>query len=183
MNKRLNLILTLTAAFILAPLCMNALNLSGSFDFFGRGQKRQNLPVEFDTDEVLKEWVEMWNTYDLDRVKELFLNEERLTYFSSEREGTIRGLEAVLKHHEGFGFIPGGKSTENRLWVEGIQTDLFGITAIVTAVWYFKKPDAETQRGPMTVVYALTQEGWRIAHMNFSEYRNEVVSPAAIPLI
>ena len=61
-------------------------------------------------DAQLERWVEMWNSYDLDEVKELFLDDTRLTYFSSEKEGVIRGMEAVLEHHRGFGFVPGGES-------------------------------------------------------------------------
>ena len=34
-------------------------------------------------------WVKMWNTYDLLEVKKLFLNSNKLTYFSSEKQGII----------------------------------------------------------------------------------------------
>jgi hypothetical protein len=34
--------------------------------------------------ELVDDWVALWNCYDLSRVPELFLNDERVTYFSSE---------------------------------------------------------------------------------------------------
>ncbi len=56
-------------------------------------------------EKLVQDWVEMWNTYDLDQVQRLFLDDQRLTYFSSEKEGIIRGMDAVLEHHRGFGFV------------------------------------------------------------------------------
>ena len=66
---------------------------------------------------LVEAWVEMWNTYDLNQVDALFLDDARLSYFSSEREGLIRGMEAVREHHVGFGFAPGGIDQPNRLWL------------------------------------------------------------------
>ena len=34
--------------------------------------------------ELVDEWVAIWNSYDIPRVPELFLNDQRVTYFSSE---------------------------------------------------------------------------------------------------
>ncbi len=82
----------------------------------------------FQTDEVVGQWVSMWNTYDLSLVDSLFLTDNRLTYFSSEKEGLIRGIEAVREHHVGFGFVEGGKEQENTLWLDDLQTQSFGET-------------------------------------------------------
>lgn len=138
---------------------------------------------------LVARWVEMWNSYDLDQVRELFLDDERLTYFSSEREGVIRGMDALLEHHRGFGFLPGGDERDSRLWVEGLRADLLEEVAVLTGIWYFQpspegemepeaemEPDAETepgtdpQRGPVTFVCVKDGGGWRFTHMNFSEY-------------
>jgi hypothetical protein len=132
---------------------------------------------------LVARWVEMWNSYDLDQVRELFLDDERLTYFSSEREGVIRGMDALLEHHRGFGFLPGGDERDSRLWVEGLRADLLGEVAVLTGIWYFQsspeaemEPEAEAeaetdpQRGPVTFVCVKDGGGWRFTHMNFSEY-------------
>lgn len=122
---------------------------------------------------LVKEWEAMWNAYDLSKVDSLFLNDARLTYFSSEKEGVIRGFEAVKKHHEGFGFEPGGKVQESKLWVDDIEVDFFGGTAIVTGIWYFQRESEERmapQRGPLTFVYVKEEPGYRLAHLNFAEY-------------
>ncbi|MCP4897998.1 MAG: hypothetical protein GY906_13580, partial [bacterium] len=52
---------------------------------------------------IVSPWVEMWNAYDLDMVDKLFVIDDRVTYLSSEKEGTIVGIEAVREHHRGFG--------------------------------------------------------------------------------
>lgn len=116
-------------------------------------------------------WVETWNTYDLTKAMELFLDDPRVTYFSSEKQGTVRGREALTEHHRGFGFIEGGKDQPNRLWLEDTGIDEFNECVIVTAVWCFKRGGSdEVQRGPVTMVYVHTGEGYRIAHANFGNY-------------
>lgn len=124
-------------------------------------------------DALVEDWVEMWNSYDLDQVGLLFLNDDRLTYFSSEREGLIRGMDAVLEHHRGFGFVPGGDEKSSRLWMEEVRIDPMGDAAVVTGIWFFQTdPEAgtELQRGPVTIVCLRTGTGWRFGHMNFSSY-------------
>ncbi len=132
-----------------------------------------NSPSEFDAEQWVSTWVRIWNTYDLSQVDALFLRDERLTYFSSEKEGIIIGIDAVREHHRGFGFIGGGKQQPNKLWVEDVHTEAFGTTALVTAIWYFAKPDGSVQRGPMTMVYVRQNGEYRIAHMNFSTYHDK----------
>jgi ketosteroid isomerase-like protein len=121
---------------------------------------------------TIDEWVKFWNIYDLDQVEKLFLRDARVTYFSSEKQGVIKGYEALVKHHEGFGFVKGGKVSPNKLWLEEIDIEDFGDNAIVCAVWFFKRPSAENpQKGPVTIIYEQTRDGWRIAHANFSNYK------------
>lgn len=131
-----------------------------------------NWAAEFDADHYVGRWVAMWNSYDLDEVDELFLADDRVTYLSSEKEGLIRGIDAVREHHRGFGFVPGGREPEQELWVDEIDAVVFGDSAVVTAVWYFGDRDAETdaQRGPMTLVYVDTGSEYRLAHLHFANY-------------
>jgi len=132
--------------------------------------------VRIDSFEVknrVEKWVKSWNTYDLDQVDELFLQDDRVTYFSSEKEGAIIGIEAVRKHHEGFGFVPGGKDQPNKLWLEDLHTAGFDTSVVVTGIWYFQRPDGSKQRGPVTIVYVREGDRLRIAHMNFSSYKAE----------
>lgn len=130
-------------------------------------------PYEFDADRWVSAWVKIWNTYDLDPVDALFLQDERLTYFSSEKEGVLIGIDAIRDHHRGFGFVAGGKQQPNKLRLEDVHVETFGTTAVVTAIWYFERPNGTVQRGPVTIVYVLQGEGYRIAHMNFSNYRDK----------
>lgn len=131
-------------------------------------------PDTFDADAHVAAWVELWSTRDLARVDELFLNDSSVTYFSSEREGLIHGFAAVLAHHEGFGFVEGGTEPEQELWVEGVQSSIYGDVAVVGAIWLFgdrSAPPEGISRGPMTVVYTWAGDRYRIAHMHFAEYQ------------
>jgi len=121
---------------------------------------------------IIDEWVKFWNTYDLNQVEKLFLKDDRVTYFSSEKQGVIKGYEALVRHHEGFGFVKGGKTQPNKLWLEGTDVEDLGDSAVVCAVWFFKRPNAESpQKGPVTIVYERTPDGWRIVHANFGNYK------------
>ncbi|MBT8396590.1 MAG: nuclear transport factor 2 family protein [Gemmatimonadetes bacterium] len=125
---------------------------------------------------LLDRWVDMWNSYDLDEVGELFLNDPRLTYFSSEKQGVIRGMAAVVEHHRGFGFVPGGDPKGTRLWLEDLTTDLRGDMAVVTGLWFFAAAGdttGEPQKGPVTFVAVWDSGAWKFMHMNFSEYLPE----------
>jgi hypothetical protein len=131
------------------------------------------LPLKFDASQQIGAWVDMWNTYDLSGVDKLFFDSENATYFSSEKEGLIIGIEALRRHHEGFGFVPGGKIQDNKLWVANLHTNIFGPVAVVTGIWYFEKGPRENrqvQRGPVTFVYVATPDGYRLAHTHFAGY-------------
>jgi hypothetical protein len=127
--------------------------------------------------DLVAAWIEMWNDYDLDRVPELFLADDRVTYFSSEFEGVIQGFPGVLAHHEGFGFVPGGAEKGTRLWVEELTEARFQNSAVLTGIWFFQREESPSesisvapQRGPVTFVCVLEGGKWRFAHMNFRDY-------------
>jgi len=126
----------------------------------------------FATEKIVGAWVEMWNSYDLDQVDQLFLRDERVTYFSSEKEGVIKGYEAVREHHREFGFVEGGKTSENKLWVEDLHTTGFGPAVVVTGIWFFRRATGQEMRGPVTYVYVKQGEEYRLAHLNFGNYRD-----------
>lgn len=132
--------------------------------------RNQNSIIPFDANHWVGAWVRMWNSYDLSQVDELFLPNDHLTYFSSEKQGALTGIDQVREHHRGFGFVEGGKDQANKLWLEETQVSVLGPTAVVTAIWFFEKPDGTQMRGPMTIVYAEHCSEYRIAHMNFSNY-------------
>jgi len=125
---------------------------------------------ELDVQKYVDNWVETWNTYDLNQVEKLFLQDDRVTYFSSEKEGVIIGFDAVREHHREFGFVEGGKEQPNKLWVEDLHSSTFGKTAVVTAIWFFQRSDKSVQRGPVTFVYVKQGEEFRIAHLHFANY-------------
>ncbi|MDH3733371.1 MAG: peptidylprolyl isomerase [Gemmatimonadota bacterium] len=126
----------------------------------------------FDAEGLIAAWVDMWGSYDLDRVRELFLPDARVNYLSSEREGLIVGIDSLMPHHEGFGFVAGGVDPSAELWVEDIDGVSYGNTAVVTGAWFFgdRGERNSAQRGPMTVVYTLYGDEYRIAHMHFANY-------------
>jgi hypothetical protein len=134
----------------------------------------------FDAEREIARWVEAWNTLDLSLVDELFLNDTSVTYFSSEKEGLIRGFAAVRSHHAGFGFVPGGQVPTDELWVENVQASIYPASVVAAGIWYFGNRSADqdaTQQGPMTIVYVLDSGSYRIAHMHFSEYLQQAEPP------
>lgn len=130
-------------------------------------------PPIWDQDRIVGAWVELWNSYDLDRVDDLFVIDERVTYLSSEREGTIVGIEAVREHHAGFGFISGGQERDTSLWVEDLHSTRIQDGVVVTAIWHFRRGDGTQQRGPMTLVYVLDDGEYRLIHLHFANYPSE----------
>jgi hypothetical protein len=125
------------------------------------------------TTRLIIRWTRFWNSYDLDELEALFVMDERVTYFSSEKQGLLRGPEALRRHHAGFGFVPGGKVSANSLWLEQVAEDRLDRGAtLITAIWCFRRASAPdiVQRGPLSAVVVRTRRGPRIAHMNFSTY-------------
>lgn len=119
---------------------------------------------------VVEEWVEIWNNFNLDKVKKLFINDNRVTYFSSEKRGLIKGIENLVEHHREFGFVKGGKDTSNKLWLEDVEIEEFGEFIVVKADWLFQRKDSDSiQRGPVTLNY-IKLDRYRIAHAHFSNY-------------
>jgi len=120
---------------------------------------------------LVDQWVKLWNTYDLDEVRRLFLDDDRVTYFSSEKRGLIKGIDKLVDHHKEFGFVPGGKETGNRLWLKDVEIEEFTDSAVVKADWLFqRKGSDEAQRGPVSIHYFKAGDGWLIAHAHFSTY-------------
>ena len=134
----------------------------------GAGQAITPVQIE----EALDAWVGMWNSYDLSLVSELFMHGPDVSYFSSEREGLISGFDETVAHHEGFGFVAGGEERATRLWLEEVDVTMHENVAVVGAIWYFDRDGtgSEVQKGPVTFVYAPSEDGPRIVHANFSEY-------------
>jgi hypothetical protein len=117
----------------------------------------------------------MWRRYDLDRVRDVFLNDDALTYFPSDAEGLITGIDAVLTYHEGLGFSSGGFQPDDELWLEGVTIVNLGESAVIGATWYFgsraNRPAAG--RGPLSMLLTRTSAGLRISHLHLGNYRPE----------
>jgi tetratricopeptide (TPR) repeat protein len=129
-------------------------------------------------------WTLSWNTYDLDLTRRLFLAAPETSYYSSEKPGRIAGFEAALEHHRGFGFVPGGKSADARLWLEDMVVRGGTEMAFVTATWLFDRDVAAAgrpQRGPVTFVLRSTLDGWRIVHAHFANDPPAPPQPQAAP--
>jgi len=124
---------------------------------------------------LLDAWLGRWRRYDLDLVSELFVDGDSLTYFASDREGLIAGLEGVRAYHVDTGFVPGGFQPDGELWLEQVTIADFGESAVIGAVWYFgsrvDRPAAG--HGPLTMVLTRTPVGFRISHLNFGNYAPE----------
>ncbi len=148
---------------ILTPGCSNNTDLNN----------REKSRSGFDSEKKINDWVAMWNSYDLSRVEKLFLTDSTVTYFSSEKEGLIKGIEAVIEHHKGFGFVEGGKAQPNKLWLEDVHTTVRSNVAVVSGIWYFlnqSEGEDQTSKGPFTAIYVQDENEYRIAHMHFANY-------------
>lgn len=124
---------------------------------------------------LVDRWVKVWNSYDINDLENLFICSDDLSYFSSERQGIIRGFKNVKEHHRTFGFSEGGKTQSNRLWLEKTRFFNFGGNTIVTSVWFFEKPNLKIQKGPVTFVVIPHDKGLRIAHVHFANYYPTVI--------
>jgi hypothetical protein len=120
---------------------------------------------------IIDKWVEIWNNYDLSKVPKLFLDDERVTYFSSEKQVLTKGIDDLILHHKDFGFKEDGVDTGNKLWLEDTEIEEYDGCVIVKADWLFKrKGETTTQRGPVTFVYVPVKGAYRIVHAHFSNY-------------
>jgi len=120
---------------------------------------------------TLRAWTLAWNAYDLDLAGRLFAANPEPTYFSSEVPRRIAGYDAVLAHHKSFSFVAGGKTSDNRLWLENLEVRETGDVAVATADWLFDRDLAGTgpaQRGPVTFVLVRQADGWLIIHAHFA---------------
>lgn len=126
-------------------------------------------------DALLETWLDMWRRYDLDRVDQLFVSDDALTYFASDREGLLEGVDAVREYHAGLGFVAGGFQPGQELWLEQVTISDFGESAVIGAVWYFghRVNRQAAGRGPLTMVLTRTPSGLRISHVNFGNYAPE----------
>jgi imidazolonepropionase-like amidohydrolase/ketosteroid isomerase-like protein len=125
--------------------------------------------------DLMDQWLAMWRRYDLDRVRDLFLDDDALTYFPSDREGLITGIDAVLAYHEELGFAPGGFEPDDELWLEDVTVANLGESAVIGAIWHFGSQvnPAGAGRGPLTMVLLRTAAGFRISHVGFGNYTGE----------
>jgi ketosteroid isomerase-like protein len=67
--------------------------------------------------------------------------------------------------------VPRGKTSDARLWLEGLDIREEGSVAFATATWCFDRDvasDASAQRGPVTFVLQRAADGWRIVHAHFA---------------
>lgn len=122
--------------------------------------------------EALERWLGLWHGYDLDGVGEVFLQDPTLTYFPADSAGLIDGFDAVVAWHEKQGFVPGGFRPDEELWLEETFISGFGESAVISAVWHFgnRVSREDVARGPLTMVVVRTRTGYRISHVNMSNY-------------
>jgi imidazolonepropionase-like amidohydrolase len=121
---------------------------------------------------LLDAWLAMWRRYDLDRLPELFVTGDALTYFAADREGLIEGFDAVRDYHVELGFVAGGFQPRRELWVEDVTIADFGESAVIGGVWHLgsRLDRTAAARGPLTLVLERTGSGYRIAHASFGNY-------------
>jgi imidazolonepropionase-like amidohydrolase len=126
-------------------------------------------------DALLEAWLGMWRRHDLDMIDDVFLDDDVVTYYASDREGLIQGIDAIREYHAGLGFASGGFRPEMELWLERVNIADFGESAVIGAVWYFgdRLDRRATGRGPLTMALARTVSGFKIAHVNFGKYAPE----------
>ncbi len=139
------------------------------------GKRTATALTEANVQATIDQWVNLWATYDVSLLPEIFLTTDELTYFSSEKEGLLKGYDELAPHHAGFGFVTGGRQPRINLWLEDVEIRLYGETALVAAVWYTADYGVEAQenvqKGPVTFVLVLDDQGKvKIAHAHFANY-------------
>lgn len=155
---------------LLMVFCLNSHFLSSEDSL-----EQSKSPALKQVRQTMDHWVKFWNSYDLDELNQLFVTDHRLSYFSSEKAGLIQGYDQVRKHHQEFGFIPGGKKSPNRLWIKDLSVISEKDSATASATWYFKKPKQILQFGPMTAVLIPVEETWKIIHMHFANHPPDII--------
>ncbi len=127
-----------------------------------------------EANQIIDQWLDLWKTYDINSLENIFWDDPDCTYFSSEKEGIIKGFDALTPHHEGFGFVKGGKTPTNSLWLEEQNTFLLNSNCVVTAIWYFgdkSAPRDSIQNGPVTFVLVRDDNDQvKIGHTHFANY-------------
>jgi hypothetical protein len=127
-----------------------------------------------DTKILIEKWLQLWASYDLNLVPEIFWQDERTSYFSSEKEGLIKGYKALIPHHEGFGFVKGGKKPAKSLWLEEGNIMVYQNSIVYSGIWYFgdkNMPKDKVQKGPVTFVIVRDKnDKLKIAHTHFANY-------------
>lgn len=142
---------------------------------FGCSNIKSAQPInEVEANEIIDKWLVLWQTYDLNALEEIFWNDPQCSYFSSEKEGLITGYDALIPHHESFGFAKGGKKPAKSLWLEDQNLLMLESTCVVTAIWYFgdkSVPRDSVQNGPVTFVLLRDDNDLvRIGHTQFANY-------------
>ncbi len=137
--------------------------------------KQQDKPItENEVNGLVDRWLALWSSYDLNMLDSIFWNDPQMTYFSSESRGLIKGYDQMKPHHEGFGFVAGGKQPAKTLWLEDIDITLQPDFAVVGAIWYFgdkSMPKDSVQNGPVTFVMMRDSKGMlKIMHTHFANY-------------
>lgn len=135
---------------------------------------QNNQLSEHEVETLMQQWLELWRSYDSDNLGEIFWDSPALTYFSSEKRGLIKGFDKLKPHHEGFGFVSGGKKPSKTLWLDEVNITLHKSTAVVDAIWLFgekQMPKDSVQQGPCTFVIIRDEGGQaKIAHVHFGNY-------------
>jgi len=134
-----------------------------------------NQLTKSEVDRLVENWLALWSSYDLEQLDDIFWNDSSMTYFSSEKRGLIRGYDKMRVHHEGFGFVSGGKQPAKSLWLEDLDVTLQPSFAVVGGIWYFgdrSMPKDSVQNGPVSFVILRDKEGKaKIAHTHFANYK------------
>jgi len=130
--------------------------------------------TEIESNAVIGKWLNLWETYDVNKLGDVFLESDKLTYFSSEKRGLIKGYDKMKPHHIGFGFVEGGKKPAKSLWLENIETRVYDGSTMVGGVWYFgdkSLPKDSISNGPVTFIIVKDKQGLaKIIHTHFANY-------------
>ena len=155
--------------YIVLLLCVITLTWSCS-----QPKPESNDLSQAEVNELMNQWLDLWATYDVNKLENIFWNDPQHTYFSSEKRGLIKGFDQMKPHHEGFGFFAGGKQPSKSLWLDETNITIHPGFAAVEAIWYFgdrSLPQDSVQNGPVTFVVIKDKEGKaKIAHTHFGNY-------------